>query len=174
MRAARGAFAKDFSWAVVDGANAPRGAVTVTDDGAFLVVATATIAPQASAHHSYAIFDRTKQITVDGTVKQFMWTNPHSWIRMEVVDSKGKQQEWNVEMNSLTILVARGWNPKTVVPGDKIRMTLHPMKDGQPGGDFVSLDAGGHSVVKAEGGRQARGGGVGRHNARVRGNYRCV
>lgn len=126
--------------------------------GFALVIAAAMIVPPASAHHSYAIFDRTKKITLEGTVKQFMWTNPHSWISMIVSDPAGKPQQWNVEMNSLTILVARGWNPKTVVPGDKIRMTLHPMKDGSPGGDFVSLDAGGHSVVKAEGGRQPVGG----------------
>lgn len=126
--------------------------------GLALAIATAIVAPPASAHHSYAIFDVAKKITVEGTVKQFMWTNPHSWISMEVIDPQGKQQLWNVEMSSLTILVARGWNPKTVMPGDKIRMTLHPMKSGQPGGDFVSLDAGGHSVVKAEGGRQPRGG----------------
>lgn len=126
--------------------------------GLTLIMAAAMVAPPASAHHSYAIFDRTKKITVEGTVKQFMWTNPHSWISVMVPDSAGKAQLWNVEMNSLTILVARGWNPKTVVPGDKIRMTLHPMKDGSPGGDFVSLDAGGHSVTKAEGGRQPVGG----------------
>jgi len=126
--------------------------------GLALVIATLIAAPQASAHHSYAIFDRTKKMTVEGTVKQFMWTNPHSWISMMVVDPAGKTQQWNVEMNSLTILVARGWNPKTVVPGDKIRMTLHPMKDGSPGGDFVSLDAGGHSVTRVDGGRQPVGG----------------
>jgi hypothetical protein len=126
--------------------------------GLALVIATAIVAPPASAHHSYAMFDVAKKVAVEGVVKQFMWTNPHSWIRMEVVDSQGKQQEWAVEMSSLTILVARGWNPKTVQPGDKIRMTLHPMKSGLPGGDFVSLDAGGHNSVQAEGGRQPRGG----------------
>jgi hypothetical protein len=85
-----------------------------------------------------------------------MWTNPHSWIRLEVMNSQGKVEEWPVEMSSLTILVARGWNPKTVLPGDKIRMTVHPMKSGLPGGDFVSLDAGGHNVVQKDGGRQPR------------------
>jgi hypothetical protein len=124
--------------------------------GLALVVATAIVAPPASAHHSYAMFDVAKQVTIEGTVKQFMWTNPHSWIRLEVMDPQGKVQEWPVEMSSLTILVARGWNPKTVIPGDKIRMTVHPMKSGLPGGDFVSLDAGGHSVVKKDGGRQPR------------------
>jgi Family of unknown function (DUF6152) len=125
--------------------------------GLALASATAIVAPPASAHHSYAMFAVTKQVSVEGTVKQFMWTNPHSWIRLEVLDSSGKPQEWAVEMSSLTILVARGWNPKTVQPGDKVRMTVHPMKSGLPGGDFVSLDAGGHNAVQKEGGRQPRG-----------------
>src|ERR1700730_15293451 len=115
--------------------------------GTAIAIAAATISLPASAHHSYAMFAMDKRITVEGTVKQFMWTNPHSWIRLEVMDAKGQPQEWSIEMSSLTILVARGWNPKTVQPGDKIRMTVHPMKSGLPGGDFVSLDAGGHNMV---------------------------
>jgi hypothetical protein len=102
------------------------------------------------------MFDVEKNISVEGTVKQFMWTNPHSWIRLMVTDAKGQPQEWAVEMGSLTILVSLGWNPKTLLPGDKIRMTLHPMKNGLPGGDFVSLDSGGHNMVKNDGGAQSR------------------
>lgn len=124
--------------------------------GFALVIAAAMIVPPASAHHSYAIFDRTKKITLEGTVKQFMWTNPHSWIRLEVMDQNGKQQEWNVEMGSLTILVNLGWTPKTLQPGDKIKMTIHPMKSGLPGGDFVTLDSGGHNKITNDGGTQFR------------------
>jgi len=124
--------------------------------GAALFMAVAIAAPSASAHHSYAMFDVDKNVSIEGTVKQFMWTNPHSWIRVEVMDSKGKPQEWAVEMGSLTILVNLGWNPKTLQPGDKIRMTVHPMKSGLPGGDFVTLDSGGHNMVKNDGGAQQR------------------
>jgi hypothetical protein len=124
--------------------------------GLALAVATMLAAPPASAHHSYAMFDVNKAIAVEGTVKQFMWTNPHSWIRLMVMDSKGKPQEWAVEMGSLTILVSLGWNPKTLQPGDKVRMTVHPMKSGLPGGDFITLDNGGHNVVKNDGGAQVR------------------
>ena len=102
------------------------------------------------------MFSVDKRIAVEGTVKQFMWTNPHSWIRLEVLDQNGKQQDWNVEMGSLTILVNLGWTPKTLQPGDKIKLTVHPMKSGLPGGDFVSLDAGGHGAVKNDGGAQER------------------
>lgn len=123
--------------------------------GAALAIAAAVAVP-ASAHHSYAMFAVDKNIAVEGTVKQFMWTNPHSWIRLEVADATGKQQEWNVEMGSLTILVNLGWTPKTLQPGDKIKMTIHPMKSGLPGGDFVSLDVGGHNKITNDGGTQFR------------------
>jgi len=123
--------------------------------GTGVAIALATASLPASAHHSYAMFDVKKNISVEGTVKQFMWTNPHSWIRMEVMD-KGQPKEWAVEMGSLTLLVGLGWNPKTLQPGDKIRMTLHPMKSGLPGGDFVTLDSGGHNMVKNDGGSQVR------------------
>lgn len=119
-------------------------------------VIPAVVCAPASAHHSYAMFAVDKKVSVEGTVKQFMWTNPHSWIRLEVTDSKGKPQEWAVELGSLTILVNLGWNPKTLQPGDKIRITVHPMKSGLPGGDFVSLDSGGHGSVKNDGGAQER------------------
>ena len=121
-----------------------------------LVIATAVAAPPASAHHSYAMFDVSKNISIEGTVKQFLWTNPHGWIRLEVMDAKGKPQEWGIEMGSLTILVSLGWNPKTLAPGDKIRMTVHPLKSGLPGGDVVTLDSGGHNPVKNAGGAQVR------------------
>jgi hypothetical protein len=121
-----------------------------------IALAVATMSLPASAHHSYAMFDIGKKVAVEGTVKQFMWTNPHSWIRLEVMDPQGKPQEWAVELGSLTILVNLGWNPKTLQPGDKIRVTVHPMKSGLPGGDFVSLDSGGHSAVKNDGGAQER------------------
>ena len=123
---------------------------------ALVSVIAAVITGPASAHHSYAMFDVDKKVSIEGTVKQFMWTNPHSWIRLEVMDSKGKPQEWAVELGSLTILVNLGWNPKTLQAGDKIRITVHPMKSGLPGGDFVSLDSGGHGAVKNDGGAQER------------------
>ncbi len=124
--------------------------------GTVIAIAVATTSLPASAHHSYAMFDVEKKISIEGTVKQFMWTNPHSWIRMEVMDAKGQPKEWAVEMGSLTILVALGWNPKTLQAGDKIRITVHPMKSGLPGGDFITLDGGGHNMVKNDGGAQER------------------
>ena len=124
--------------------------------GATIAIGITTASLPVSAHHSYAMFDVEKKIAVEGTVKEFRWTNPHAWIRLEVMDAKGQPKEWAVEMGSLTILVQLGWNPKTLQPGDKIKLSLHPMKSGLPGGDFMTLDDGGHNLVKNDGGAQER------------------
>lgn len=122
--------------------------------GIGFAMATTVIVP-ASAHHSYAMFDIDKNVTVEGTVKEFQWTNPHTWINL-IVLRNGKQIEYPVELGSVTILNKLGWNPKTLQPGDKITLTVHPLKSGNPGGDFVSLDSGGHNAVKNDGGAQLR------------------
>jgi hypothetical protein len=124
--------------------------------GTAIAIGITAVSLPVSAHHSYAMFDVEKKIAVEGTVKEFRWTNPHAWIRMEVMDAKGQPKEWAVEMGSLTILVQLGWNPKTLQAGDKIKISLHPMKSGLPGGDFMTLDDGGHNMVKNDGGAQER------------------
>ena len=99
--------------------------------------AVAFVAP-ALAHHSFAMFDAEKTVTLDGTVKEFEWSNPHSWIRVDVADQTGKQLQWALEMNAPAQLTQRGWNPTIIKPGDKITLTMHPLKDGARGGQFVT------------------------------------
>ena len=124
--------------------------------GTAFITATAIAAPGALAHHSYAMFDIDKSVTVEGTVKEFLWTNPHTWINVMVMRN-GKPTEYPVELGSVTILAKLGWNPKTLQPGDKVSLTVHPLKSGNPGGDFVSLNSGGHNAIKNDGGAQVRG-----------------
>jgi hypothetical protein len=83
-------------------------------------------------------FDRTKTITVVGTVKQFKWANPHSWIEMEITNDKGTSV-WNVEMTSPGGLARAGWKSNTVKFGDKVTITGHPLLSGEPGLLFVSV-----------------------------------
>jgi len=99
--------------------------------------AVAFVAPTL-AHHSFAMFDAEKTVTLDGTVKEFEWANPHSWIRVNVADQTGKQLEWAIEMNAPAQLTQRGWNPTIIKPGDKITLTMHPLKDGARGGQFMT------------------------------------
>jgi hypothetical protein len=102
------------------------------------VVVLAGIAP-ALAHHSPAAFDRTKTVTIEGTVQEFRWQNPHSWILLEVKDEQGEMVVWSVEMTSPTFLVRAGWRSNSVKPGDTVSVTVNPVRTGEPSGMFVSL-----------------------------------
>jgi len=93
----------------------------------------------AAAHHSMAGFERTKTITLVGTVKQFKWANPHCWIEMEVPNAKGGVDTWNVEMTAPGILARAGWKSNLIKPGDKVSIAARPMLTGDPGGLFVSV-----------------------------------
>ena len=92
-----------------------------------------------SAHHSAAGVDQSKTVTVEGVVKQFKWANPHAWLEVEVPNAKGGSDLWNFEMTSPTFLVRAGWKSNTVKAGDKVKVTGRPMKNGDPGGLFVSV-----------------------------------
>ena len=106
---------------------------------AFVAFAAAALSAPASAHHSFAMFDAEKNVTLTGTVKEFEWTNPHSWLRVMVDDqATGKPMQWAVEMGSPAQQAQRGWKPDSVRPGDKVSVTIHPLKDGSRGGQFLS------------------------------------
>ena len=98
--------------------------------GSLLVLAAAPVA----AHHSAAMFDRTRVVTLNGTVKGFQWTNPHSWLQLTTADGK----DWSIEMTSPNLLARTGWKPTTLKPGDKITVIASPLRDGGAGGQFRS------------------------------------
>lgn len=102
-------------------------------------VAMACAALPAVAHHSFAMFDSTKTTNLEGTVKRFQWTNPHSWIYVTVTDANGNPVDWAIEHGSPSGLARSGWTPKTLTPGMKVKMQVHPLKDGNPGGQFLSV-----------------------------------
>jgi len=103
------------------------------------VLTLAMLAVPAWAHHSMAGFDRAKTVNVSGTVKQFKWANPHSWIDLEVPDGKGGSVDWNVEMTSPSVLIRAGWKSNVMKPGDKVTVACHPQISGEPGCIFVSV-----------------------------------
>ncbi len=103
------------------------------------LVVVAVLAAPAFAHHSPAAFDRTKKVTLNGTVKEFRWQNPHTWIEVEVPDEKGKLVVWGVELTSPTFLVKAGWKSNIIKPGDKVSVVVNPVRTGEPAGIFVSL-----------------------------------
>jgi hypothetical protein len=114
-------------------------------------IAVAVFAAPASAHHSFAMFDATKTITLQGTVKEFEWTNPHSWLRVMVNDEKtGKPMLWALELSSPARLTTMGMHSDSVHAGDNVSVTFHPMRDGTRGGQFIQATLpGGKAVVRA-------------------------
>src|SRR5258705_2678796 len=95
-----------------------------------LAASAALYAFPAVAHHSFAMFDANKTITLAGTVKEFEWTNPHSWILLNVANAQGQPEQWTIEAGAPAGLVRQGWGPKTLTPGMKVAATIHPLKDG--------------------------------------------
>jgi hypothetical protein len=105
----------------------------------FLAVLVVGFAVQAQAHHSFAMFDQAKSITVSGTLKEFEFANPHCWIHVSAVDAAtGRTVDWAFEMGSTGQIGAQGWKADTVKQGDKITIQAHPMKDGSRGGQYQS------------------------------------
>ena len=104
-----------------------------------LLILVACIATSAFAHHSAAGIDRTKTVTVEGVVKEFKWANPHSWLDVQVTNSKGGTDLWSSEMNPPAYLVRSGWKSSTVKAGDKVKVIGRPFMNGDPGGIFVSV-----------------------------------
>jgi hypothetical protein len=100
---------------------------------------TLLIASPVFAHHSAAGVDQTTTVTVEGVVKQFKWANPHSWVEIEVTNSKGVAEIWNFEMGPPSTLIKSGWKANTVKPGEKVTVTARPMKNGDPGGIYVAI-----------------------------------
>ena len=101
-------------------------------------LAVAIGAIPAVAHHSFAMFDASTRITVAGTVKEFQWTNPHSFILMAVPNSAGQVDQWSIEMGGPAGLARQGWVPKTLKPGMNISVIMHPLRDGH-GGQFLAV-----------------------------------
>lgn len=107
---------------------------------AFAGVAGAMCAIPALAHHSFAMFDAGKLVTLEGTVKQFQWTNPHAWIILMVAEQDGAPPvQWAIEMNGPTGLARDGWYPKTLTPGMKVKVVVHPLRDGNKGGQYLAI-----------------------------------
>jgi len=91
------------------------------------------------AHHSFAMFDAGTISTLEGTVKEFQWTNPHAWILMMVKNAEGQEVQWAIEMNGPTGLARQGWLPKTLTPGMPVKVVIHPLRDGKSGGQFLAV-----------------------------------
>ena len=103
-------------------------------------MALGIVAP-AFPHHSHAMFDHTKQMSVSGTVTEFVYRNPHAFLYVDVRGDNGETVNYWVELSNLTNMILRGVGKTTFKPGDKVTVNLHPLKDGRPGGSYVTIVA---------------------------------
>jgi uncharacterized protein DUF6152 len=104
--------------------------------GLIVMVAVASVA----AHHSPVMFDRSVSKTLVGTVVQFTWTNPHSSIQLDVANGSGGVDRWGVELGSPQSMARNGWRSNLIKAGDKVTVTVNPLKSGEFGGIFVSIE----------------------------------
>ncbi|HWF00062.1 MAG TPA: DUF6152 family protein [Caulobacteraceae bacterium] len=109
---------------------------------AVLAMSTAVV-QDASAHHSFAMFDKDHPVQLDATVKSWEFTNPHSWLVVFVMKD-GKPTQVSIEGASVDTLIRQGFGLHTFAPGEKIHLVISPLKSGGPGGAFVK-------AIKADG-----------------------
>ncbi len=106
---------------------------------AIAILSAVGAATAADAHHSFGMFDMSKEVTVKGKVRKFQWTNPHSYIQLVSKDASGKDVEYSMEMGAPMYLYARGWRPATLKAGMDVAITIHPLRNGQPGGVVMDV-----------------------------------
>ena len=90
------------------------------------------------AHHSMTMFDDKKEITLEGVVKEFQYTNPHSWLLIDVTNEDGTVTTWGFEAEGPSTLRRSGIRPRDLPPGTRLTITGNPMKDGRPGAAWIS------------------------------------
>ena len=100
--------------------------------GSWVAAVFGGLAVPAVAHHSAVMFDETKEITVTGTVKEFQYTNPHSWLLVDVKGADGKVTTWGFEAEGPSTLTRAGIRKSDLPPGAEISISGHPMRDGRP------------------------------------------
>lgn len=98
----------------------------------------ATVAVPVLAHHSFAMFNQREIMTLEGTVREFQWTNPHAFIEIEVRQGNATRS-WSIELNSPNNLTRQGWRRNSLHPGDRVSLRMNPLRNGEPGGLFLDL-----------------------------------
>ena len=98
------------------------------------IALVAAIAAPALAHHSAANYDQSKEVTLQGTVVEWIWQNPHCVLKFDVKDSSGSTRLWTVEAQNPTTMTQHGWSRRAFAAGDAVTVSLHPEREGAPTG----------------------------------------
>jgi len=103
-----------------------------------------------SAHHSAIAYDRDADVELTGTVREFQYTNPHSWLYVQVVDKAGQTVDWGFEAEGPSTLLRAGIKVSLLKPGEKVTVKGHPLKDGRPAALLVSVTKTDGSVLSTD------------------------
>ena len=109
---------------------------------ALLVSLTAivlTLSVPVFAHHGNAALDVGKKVTIKGTVTEWLWANPHCWLKVDVKDESGKVVNWVGETNNAADMIEKGWSKSTLKVGDEVSVTMEPVKNGKPAGKVLEV-----------------------------------
>jgi Family of unknown function (DUF6152) len=122
--------------------------------GALAAICAFSLAPPAFAHHSGVMFDPDpqKEATINGTVKEFVFANPHVSMLISVTDAKQVVTDWSVEAASVQGMVQAGWRKSTLKVGDKVTIVGRPLKDGRPGVQLLRAILADKTVLKSNAG----------------------
>ncbi len=95
--------------------------------------------PAVLAHHSGAMFDRSKDVVLNGVVKEWQWNNPHCWLLVDVPGEEAKTTVWSLEGQSPQVFRGKGWTRDLLRVGDKVTVHIAPLRDGSAGGSLISV-----------------------------------
>ena len=107
--------------------------------GCFFVILFLMMAVSATAHHSFAMYDHSRTVTLKGAVTRFQWTNPHAYIELDVTDPKGTVTHYSVECTSINMMQRNGWRSNMIKAGDMVKAVIAPLNSGQPGGLLLEV-----------------------------------
>jgi hypothetical protein len=116
-----------------------------------LLTAAALLPAAAEAHHSGAMYDDAKTVTLTGPIKEFHWMNPHAVIEVMAPDAAGIDQVWNIECSTPNILVRGGWSIHSLKAGDMVSIQVHPMKSGGAAGIVLQVKTAAGAVLRDHG-----------------------
>ena len=110
--------------------------LTVT--GVLAAAMALAVSSPAWSHHSHSMFDHEKELTINGTVAEWVFRNPHVYLYVDTKLENGQTVKYSVEMSNITNMIRAGFGANTFKPGDPVTVTLHPLRDGRPGGNYIT------------------------------------
>jgi hypothetical protein len=113
------------------------------------LVAAGAVATPAFAHHSFAMFDASQTVVIEGVVTEVQWTNPHVWVEVEATDDQGRTREYEFEGGAIAVLKANGWTRETLHAGDQVVVRTHPFREDRPGGSLEEVTLPDGTVLRA-------------------------